>query len=235
MKDVQPVVPDSLTMDEDVSTAELDEAARSVIDSTYIVDVEVTEDTTASEESSEYMITKDREVRVLRFNRDSISYKVDEVRYNTDQDNYMWYLRDAIVLPDIRLAQHQGAADDEEATATKEKKGIAGFFKNLFKKKEKKDDIPADSTEMEPAVERSEYDLDYVEGEEPVVEEPTEVKKEKKGLFRKKTKDEGKVSSGSQPAGKAKKEKKPKKEPKKSEMREDEKPPDEEAEGDEGF
>src|SRR3970040_1751991 len=39
MKDLFPVVPDSLTMDEDVSLAELDRAARSVIDSTYIVDV----------------------------------------------------------------------------------------------------------------------------------------------------------------------------------------------------
>lgn len=235
MKDVQPVVPDSLTMDDDVSLAELDEAARSVIDSTYIVDVpHEEEDTVAAEDEGEYMITKDREVRVLRFNRDSISYKVDEVRYNTDQDNYMWYLRDAIVLPDIRLAQLQGQAEEEEA-GKKEKKGISGFFKNLFKKKEKKEEVPADSTAIEQDLERSEYDLDYVEDEQ---EEPAvEVKKEKKGLFRKKSKEEGKVSSGTQaPADTPKKEKKPKKEKtKKADVQKDEKPADEEVKGDEGF
>ncbi|HEX5168123.1 MAG TPA: hypothetical protein VFW11_03045 [Cyclobacteriaceae bacterium] len=231
MKDVQPVVPDSLTMDEYVSQEELDAAARSVIDSTYIVDVPTEEDTVATEEESEYMITKDKEVRVLRFNSDSVSYKVDEVRYNTDQDNYMWYLRDALVLPDIRLAQLHGQAEEE--AAKKEKKGISGFFKNLFKKKEKKEEIPVDSTEMEPAVERSEYDLDYVENEEPEVKE---VQKEKKGLFKRKNKEEGKVSSGSQPADKPKKEKKPKKvKPKKSEVEKDEKPADEEVKGNEGF
>jgi hypothetical protein len=235
MKDVQPVVPDSLLMDDEVSAEDLDSAARSVIDSTYIVDIAQEEDTLDSDEGSEYMITKDREVRVLRFNRDSVSYKVEEVRYNTDQDNYMWYLRDVLVLPDIRLAQIQGQAEDEVAEK-KERKGIRGFFHKLFKKKEKEVEAPVDSTEMEPPVERNEYDLDYVEEEKPVAE--PEKKKGLKGLFQKKDKKEkeqGKVSSGTQSSPRQKKEKKPKKEKTEEALPQDDKPADDEVQGEEGF
>jgi hypothetical protein len=234
MTDVMPVVPDSLTMDDDISLADLDAAARSVIDSTYIIDVEPAADSLAEEEELEYMISKDKEVRVLRYNKDSISYKVEEVRYNTDQDNYMWYLRDAIVLPDIRLLQVQAQAAEEEAVSKKEKKGISAFFKNLFKKKKK--DEPMDSTDLEPPVERSQYDLDYVE-DENAKPAPTETKK--RGLFRKKEKvnenEEGKVSSGKQRPPKQKKEKKPKQEKPEKIRTEDEKPPDSEVKGEEGF
>jgi hypothetical protein len=236
MKDVMPVVPDSLTMDDNISLADLDAAARSVIDSTYIVDVEPQTDSLAEGEEAEYMISKDKEVRVLRYNKDSISYKVEEVRYNVDQDNYMWYLRDAIVLPDIRLLQVQGEAG-EETTAKKERKGIRGFFKNLFKKKEE-DKEPMDSTDLEPPVERSQYDLDYVEDENAKPAPETK----KRGLFKKKEKkekvnenEEGKVSSGKQRPPKQKKEKKPKQEKPEKIKTEDEKPPDSEVKGEEGF
>jgi hypothetical protein len=236
MKDVMPVVPDSLTMDDDISLADLDAAARSVIDSTYIVDVEPQVDSLADDEEAEYMISKDKEVRVLRYNKDSISYKVEEVRYNVDQDNYMWYLRDAIVLPDIRLLQVQGEAG-EETTAKKERKGIRGFFKNLFKKKDKGDE-PMDSTNLEPPIERSQYDLDYVE-DENVKPAPETMKR---GLFKKKEKkekvnenEEGKVSSGKQRPPKQKKEKKPKQEKPEKIKTDDEKPPDSEVKGEEGF
>jgi hypothetical protein len=223
-------------MDDNISLADLDAAARSVIDSTYIVDVEPQTDSLAEGEEAEYMISKDKEVRVLRYNKDSILYKVEEVRYNVDQDNYMWYLRDAIVLPDIRLLQVQGEAG-EETTAKKERKGIRGFFKNLFKKKEK-DKEPMDSTDLEPPVERSQYDLDYVEDENAKPAPETK----KRGLFKKKEKkekvnenEEGKVSSGKQRPPKQKKEKKPKQEKPEKIKTEDEKPPDSEVKGEEGF
>jgi len=231
MKDVQPVVPDSLLMEDYVSKEDLDSAARSIIDSTYIVDTEPQEDSVDANDPGEYVITKDKEVRVLRYNKDSTSYKVDEVRYNNDQDTYMWYLRDVLVLPDIRLLQLK--SQEEAAAEKKARKG--GFFRNLFKKKKKKEEVPVDTTKMESPVERSEYDLDYVEDEEtkPQVQE---VEEEKKGLFgrkKKKKKDEGKVSTGnSEPTEKPKKEKKAKKE---KVAPEDDKPADEEVKGDEGF
>jgi hypothetical protein len=243
MKDVFPVVPDSLTMDEDVSLAELDRAARSVIDSTYIVDVPAQPvDTLATDDSdSVYVISRDREVRMLRYDRDSVNYKVDEVRFNIDQDNYMWYLRDALVLPDVRLAQMQNKWDEESAVKeTREEK--RGFFRNLFRKKEKKEEGPVDTLQTAPDVERSEFDFEYtgddVQEEEPEVQPEA---RQRKGLFSFLKKDktkEAKTSNGPGEQPKKKKEKKPKKEkvPKGEQAEpEGEKPEDDEVKGDEGF
>ena len=207
MKDINPVVPDSLTEEGDVSLAELDSAARSVIDSIYIVDLpQPAADSAAVQEDSVYMISKDKEVRMLRFNKDSLSYRVDELRFNTDQDNYMWYLRDVLVLPDVRLAKLQGEAR-EAAKNKKERKGIRGFFKNLFKNKKKQAEL--DSILIEPKEQKSEFDFDYndmqheeaqdsVEMSSTTVEEeaqdaeetPQKVKKKKNKKAKKKKKEE---------------------------------------------
>lgn len=212
MKDVYPVVPDSLSTggDDDVSLAELDRAARSVIDSTYIVDTNrpPADSLQATGEDSVYVITKDKEVRMLRFKSDSISYKVDEVRYNTDQDNYMWYLRDVLVLPDVRLAKLQGNEKDEKAR--KEKKGIKGFFKNLFKKKEKKAEV--DSTQVEPVEEKSEFDFDYTETDSVSTTPGTDEEvKEKKSVipFGKKDKASKRVKKPARDKSPKKKEEQP--------------------------
>lgn len=241
MKSVYPVVPDSLSMEDDVSLADLDRAARSVIDSTYIVDVEPAADTLAVDDvDSVYVISKDREVRMLRYDRDSVKYSIDEIRFNIDQDNYMWYLRDALVLPDVRLAQMQGKWEEEAATreAKKEKKG---FFRKLFSKKEKQiEEVPADTLQAEPEIERSEFDFEYNENEappEPVAKPETQ---QKKGIFSFLKKDkskEAKTSNG--PAvdkPRRQKEKKPKKERAPGEEPPaDEKPDDDAVTGDEGF
>jgi hypothetical protein len=213
MKPVNVVVPDSLSPDFDenlgkqgadgedgvVPGAELDLAARSVIDSTYIVDVPVAEETAA--EDSIYVISKDRELRLLKYNfpdslkLDSASgkyvsetpyYAVVNVTFNVEQDNYMWYLRDYLVLPDVRLAQNKGkgGAGEEAADGAKgkkKKKGVKGFFKNLFKKKKKEEP----KEEAPPPPRTGEEEFDYIEedeqGQPPVTEEPKEEKK--KGLF----------------------------------------------------
>lgn len=238
MKDVNPMLPDSLSgEEEDVSLAELDSAARSIIDSTYVVDVNRQKDTVATAEDSVYVITKDKEVRVLRFNPDSIHYHVDEVRYNIDQDNYMWYLRDALVLPDVRLAQIQGAEKEKEAK--KAKKGIKGFFKNLFKKKEKKPkEEAADTTSVETPVERSEFDFDYNENEDQTqTQQPVETK-QKKGLLsflKKKDKTSAKTSDSEQPAEKPPKPKKEKKPKVKKEEPTEESPEEQPEQKDDGF
>ena len=138
MKPVFVNVPDSLANPDSVSMADLDREARSIIDSTCIEDVPQAQ--AVPEQDSVYVITKDRELRLLKYNgADSLEYDpvaekyvaqkpeyyVKDVGLNIEQDNYMWYLRDYLVLPDVRLAQKRQAADDREAKKrgdTKEKK-----------------------------------------------------------------------------------------------------------------
>jgi hypothetical protein len=170
MKKVFVHVPDSLSGVESdtVITAEMDAAARSVIDSTFIVDVpQAPKDTATTAEDSVYVISKDREIRILKYNSsdsldyDSVNqryvkqtpeYYVEEVGFNTEQDNYMWYLRHNLVLPDVRLSKLQAenggpTPAGKSGKKAKEKKGFFGFFKNLFHKKEKQ---PVDSVDNEP-------------------------------------------------------------------------------------
>jgi hypothetical protein len=180
----------------------LDLAARSVIDSIYIEDVP--RQPVATAEDSIYVISKDKEVRVLKYNfPDSLKYDENSGRYvpetpkytvvnvtfNVDQDNYMWYLRDYLVLPDVRQSRIQQNARNEEAKNEKSgKKKKSGFFKNLFKKKKKEE--PAE--EAPPAKSSDEEEFDFIdedaEGDQP--QAPKEEKKQKKGLFGKKDKKE---------------------------------------------
>jgi hypothetical protein len=253
MRDINPVLPDSMKVGEEgllgedgvVPGAELDLAARSVIDSTYIVDVPV--DTTAGVVDSAYMISKDKEVRLLKYETpDSLvydetsgryvvqkpRYRVQEVRMNVEQDNYMWYLRKNLVLPDVRAAQNIQAA--ENAAPKKAKKGVGGFFKKLFKKKKR----DTDSTETAPVKPAGEFD--YVDDNEGAPD-TTNVNAvpEKNGpsfLKKKKRKDitEPKTDGG-QPE-KKKKEKRKKKDKNKNETTpQDVTKPEEEEEEDDGF
>jgi hypothetical protein len=216
---------DSLSADGGVVPgAELDLAARSVIDSVYIEDVP--RDTVAASEDSLYVITKDRELRLLKYDfPDSLiydpttgkyaaetpKYTVTEVRFNVEQDNYMWYLRDYLVLPDVRLAhinQGNDGGNGKAGSAKKEKKGFFGFFKGLFKKKKK--EAPVDSAALKAPV-KSEHDFDYVDEDEQLkaqqAQQQASPKKEKKGPFSfLKKKDKGSTP----PAEKKKKEKKEK-------------------------
>jgi hypothetical protein len=173
LKPVPVVVPDSLTSDgiDSVSMDEMRRATQSVIDSTVIIDVP--RDTVATEPlDSVYVISKDKELRLLKYNMpDSLDYDsatqryvkqnpkyyVEEVRYQMEQDNYMWYLRDNLVLPDVRIAKmglggEQGGSG--KSAAKKEKKGLKGFFKNLFKKKSKEE---ADTTKVPVQTEEFDY------------------------------------------------------------------------------
>jgi hypothetical protein len=220
MRPVNVVVPDSLSPDFDenlgkegadgedgvVPGAELDAAARSVIDSTYIVDVPPA-DETASAEDSIYVISKDRELRLLKYNfpdslvLDSASgkyvsetpyYAVVNVTFNVEQDNYMWYLRDYLVLPDVRLSQLKGkeGADDEGSDDSdvkgkkKKKKGLKGFFKNLFKKKQAEEQ-PEETQPPPPKTEEEEFDYidEDEQGKPPVAGSEPPKEEKKKGLF----------------------------------------------------
>lgn len=174
---VNPVVPDSLREGSEVTKAELDAAARSVIDSIFIPNVPATD--TSTKEPEPYVITKDREVRVLKYNfpdslkYDTVSgkyvpekpkYYVVHIGYDIDQDNYMWYLRDVLVLPDVRLAQQQ--AEKAKKLEEKKRKGIRGFFNKLFKKKKK---VQTDTLSVppKPRTEEEEYQVDFNEPDGP--------------------------------------------------------------------
>lgn len=256
MKNVYVQLPDSLREDYDslglngedgvVPGAELDLAARSVIDSIYIEDIP--QDTTTEEPKGDsiYVISKDKELRMLRYEysdsahidpatgkliRPTPKYVVNEITFNVEQDNYMWYLRNYLVLPDVRLAKiGQAEAAKEEKKAGKK----GGFFKNLFKKKEKEQ--PADSV---AAPEPRDDDFDYVDEEEQqqqVQSQLAQPEPEKKGLFGRKKKKEARPEAD-EPEKPAKKKKEKKAKKKKDEDQPEEEAPAEEKEedSDDGF
>jgi hypothetical protein len=211
MKPVPVHVPDSVLNEDSVSMAELDRAARSIIDSTFIEEIPAQPQAPVAD--SVYVISKDKELRLLKYNgADSLvydpvsekyvgqkpEYYVKDVRLNIEQDNYMWYLRDHLVLPDVRLAKNQQANEKVRAArkkeVKKEKKGLKGFFKNLFKKKPK----ATDSTDV-PAPPKEEFDFidsDSLTSAAPPAEEP----EAKKGFFSPRKKKSKKVQDTTDPA-----------------------------------
>ena len=143
MKPVYPKKPDSTQVAPDLIGAELDSA-----DSVTVVK------------------PTDRKAK-----KDSVYViSIEKEKFNLDQDNYMWYFREILVLPDVRLAM-EGNKENKEA-AGKPSKG--GFFKNLFKKKDKSKS-KLDSTQVSPSSDSTR------------VEESKE-KKGLGGLFKKKPK-----------------------------------------------
>lgn len=80
-------------------------------------------DSTSGLKDSTYAITKTKE------------------KFNLDQDLYMWYFRDLLVLPDVRAAMQKNAEKKEDATRAPkaEKKGFFEGIRGLFRKKPKTD------------------------------------------------------------------------------------------------
>lgn len=153
MKPVQPVVPDSLKpggLKAEMVLA--DSSLRNVNDGTAVLRIDTL---AAANTDSMYMISLDKEVHVLKYNPIQRKYYVDSIGYNVQQDNYMWYLREILVLPDIRLTkQNEAEAKNASTKEAKKKKGIGGFFKNIFKKKDK-------STLVQDSVQNIQQEEDY--------------------------------------------------------------------------
>lgn len=128
MRDVYPQEDDSLEFNDQFYLAE-----REGYDSTAVIEVDTLAATAAD---SVYMISLKKE------------------KFNIDQELYLWYMRDYLVYPDRRLALQQAAEQKNNANPTEEKKkkGFFGFFKNLFKKKDKSDstvfDVETSATEL---------------------------------------------------------------------------------------
>lgn len=91
----------------------LDSAARTITDT---LTVQAAKGKPEEAVDSVYAITKTKE------------------KYNMDQDIYMWYFRDILVLPDVRAAMQE----KKEGEVAEEKKTRQGLFKRLFGKKDKK-------------------------------------------------------------------------------------------------
>jgi hypothetical protein len=153
MRAIKPVLPDSLQVTEDLQKEDL-----SAGDSLSALATNPIDSTATASADSTYVITVDREVRVIKYDPINRKYLVDQVGLNLDQDYYMWYLRDILVLPDVRLsnAQEEGGKAKGAAPAktdqSSKKKG--GFFSKLFKKKTKADSVAApitpDAAEVSP-------------------------------------------------------------------------------------
>ncbi len=112
MQKVYPKKEDSLNIKK-----ELDSAARSITDTITSVSQAKPKE---QQEDSVYVISKEKE------------------KFNADQDNYMWYFRDILVLPDVKIGMDEAKAEGKMKTANKKTK--QGFFqkiKGLFKKKPK--------------------------------------------------------------------------------------------------
>lgn len=156
MEEIHPVVPDSILNPDELKPAIVDSLA-APLDSLGRVKLDSTNAT--SDEDSTYMITKDKEVRILRYNfpdslhydtasgryvRESPYYYVDEVKYTTEQENYMWFFRKELILPDVRLSKSKGGTEAVKGGSVQKKK--KGFFQKLmFWKKDK-----TDSTKISP-------------------------------------------------------------------------------------
>lgn len=163
MAQVNPIVPDSLKEGEK-KELDINSVERNVNDSTAVIRI----DTLAQEATTDstYVISKEKEVRILKYDNMKRSYFVDTVGFNTEQDNYMWYLRDVLLLPDVRLSkmsgkeEEEGAAEGKGKSGKKDKKGLKG----LFKKKEEPIVPAVDSTQQRLVREKEEYGYDDFEG-----------------------------------------------------------------------
>ena len=93
---------------------------------------DVIDSTAAPQQDSVYAITKTKE------------------KYNVDQDIYMWYFRDQLVLPDVRAAMETQNENKENATKATKKKG--NFFQKLmfWKKKPVPDSLAVNQEQATP-------------------------------------------------------------------------------------
>jgi hypothetical protein len=190
---------------------------------------------------SSYQISKDKEVRFYRYHwdtlrrrtenlrgkkgeelstlykkyqksNDSAKYRVDNIRYRSEQELYMWYLRDVLVLPDVRAAMEDEKRAKDTTRRIKDEPDTVkkvGFFKGLkglFKKKPKSDstDVAESmSSEDENLEEDAEVTLpDSVvtkknkrkkksKSTEPKKENPKPGKEKKKDPVKKEDEDDG--------------------------------------------
>jgi hypothetical protein len=190
---------------------------------------------------SSYQISKDKEVRFYRYHwdtlrrrtenlrgkkgeelstlykkyqksNDSAKYRVDNIRYRSEQELYMWYLRDVLVLPDVRAAMEDEKRAKDTTRRIKDEPDTVkkvGFFKGLkglFKKKPKSDStnvaesMPSEEENLEEDAEVTLPDSVVTKKKkrkkkskstEPKKENPKPGKEKKKDPVKKEDEDDG--------------------------------------------
>lgn len=139
MKPVYPKIGEDTT---DIRKA-LDSAARSVTDTITAVAAAPAQE---QQEDSVYVITTEKE------------------KFNLDQDNYMYYFRDILVLPDVKqgmeAANEEKNAEREGTTATKTKQSFFSKLKGLFKKKVRQKKDSSEIKPVEPPEENYDTEVD---------------------------------------------------------------------------
>jgi hypothetical protein len=157
---MKPVYPKKQEDSLDIKKA-LDSAARSITDT---IRSKGTDESKGEGEDSVYVITKAKE------------------KFNVDQDNYMWYFRDVLVLPDVRLAMEEGKLEKsaKAAEGKKVKQSLFQKLKGIFRKKPKtkRDSTALVNQEINPS------DSTSASANQPAVKK----KKGLGGLFKKKAK-----------------------------------------------
>jgi hypothetical protein len=208
VRPVQPVVPDSLT--ENGMPAEVDSMGTSTDSLTAKLD-----SAKAASVDSTYVITRDKEVRILKYNfpdslhYDSVAkvwrkeiprYYVDEVGYNAEQELYMWYFRKQLILPDVRLAKQTQGNKGKEAAAAKKK---GGFFRKLMFWKKDKKKARTDSLQIAPTNLDPNDSIFYTDSASiKKQQQPTEKPKKKGILSKLKKKKEPEAVDPNKPAAK---------------------------------
>ena len=202
MKEIHPIVPDSL-QDKEEGEGELAEEEFAKSDSVAIPMDSISRAradsaSVAAAADSVYMITKDKEVRILKYNfpdslhfdtatgkyvKETPKYFVDEVGYNNEQENYMWYFRKELILPDVRLSK-QAEANKNKPPAVEKKP----FFQRLmfWKNKKKK---ATDSLDVVPdeTIPTDSLDYNFDEDTKPLNKPQTPAEQpQKRGLFKRK-------------------------------------------------
>jgi hypothetical protein len=202
MQEVHPVVPDSILNPEELTPPRLDSLS-APLDSLGQVKADSTNATASAD--SVYMITKDKEVRILRYNypdslhydpasgryvKESPYYYVDEVRYTTEQENYMWFFRKELILPDVRLSKSNAATKSQAGGAVQKKKGF--FRKLMFWKKDKTDSTAVSPQPLNNLDTRDSLSMWYDSSAQVAPNSTTPAKTKKKGflgIFKKKETD----------------------------------------------
>ena len=161
---------------------ELDSAARSLTDT---LATKAAAKPKEQKGDSVYVISKEKE------------------KFNVDQDNYMWYFRDVLVLPDVKLAMEEGKAEKNAAASAKggkkEKKSFLEKLKGIFKKKPKPQTEVTDTTAVSDQEVNSPDSTSRSTATQPVVQK-------KKGLFGKKSKSNTPAAPKKKPDAKKKEE-----------------------------
>jgi hypothetical protein len=150
--EMKPVYPKKQTDSVDIKKA-LDSAARSITDTLTVTSNPPPKKT--EEKDSTYVISIEKE------------------KFNVDQDNYMWYFRKILVLPDVRIGMEEAKKENSPAVTEKKK----GFFSRLFKKKKKTQDRASEATDLQA------QSGDSTSTTTTTIATQAEAPKKKKGLF----------------------------------------------------